>query len=473
MPLSPELEREIAEAGKAIAPYINRRKAQICTQAGSTASGGNPKTGAPTGRIWVKAEGNHMPIAAWNAVAFDGIVGAWVVVADDRVSGEPTIIEVLARENVQRGGALYASQIAAGPQQSPTTQRPRHNYSAITAPTVSDDETSHYSTNSLWVNTSTGTAYICTDASTGAAVWQVIGSGSGTVETIVAGTGISVDDTDPANPIVSATGGSSANFGSEATIALDASGVLDLTSETSRNILVESESGTSDTLTEVSGLSAGEKVWLRAASGHTITVDHNNAGATDKILLYSAVDIVLSEDNPLELGKVASGKVAQPVDENDGGSGGGASDYIHFRDEKTANTSGGDFTTGAWRTRDLNTEVADTGNHASLSSNEITLPAGTYECRISVPAYAVNAHRARLYNVTDTAEILLGTTEYAGNTTNGMTRSWIVGRFTIAGTKNIRVEHICALTKTTNGFGLAANLGVTELYTVVEMWKLA
>lgn len=33
------------------------------------------------------------------------------------------------------------------------------------------------------------------------------GGGSGVVETIVAGTGISVDDTDPANPIVSATGG--------------------------------------------------------------------------------------------------------------------------------------------------------------------------------------------------------------------------------------------------------------------------
>lgn len=33
------------------------------------------------------------------------------------------------------------------------------------------------------------------------------GGGTGTVETIVAGSGISVDDTDPANPIVSATGG--------------------------------------------------------------------------------------------------------------------------------------------------------------------------------------------------------------------------------------------------------------------------
>jgi len=33
------------------------------------------------------------------------------------------------------------------------------------------------------------------------------GTGSGVVETIVAGSGITVDDTDPANPIVSAAGG--------------------------------------------------------------------------------------------------------------------------------------------------------------------------------------------------------------------------------------------------------------------------
>lgn len=41
----------------------------------------------------------------------------------------------------------------------------------------------------------------------GDADWQDPASGSGIVETIVAGTGISIDSTDPANPIVSATGG--------------------------------------------------------------------------------------------------------------------------------------------------------------------------------------------------------------------------------------------------------------------------
>lgn len=40
-----------------------------------------------------------------------------------------------------------------------------------------------------------------------------VGSGGGGIESVVAGTGISVDDTDPANPVVSATGGGGGNIG--------------------------------------------------------------------------------------------------------------------------------------------------------------------------------------------------------------------------------------------------------------------
>jgi len=51
----------------------------------------------------------------------------------------------------------------------------------------------------------------------GDADWETI-AGTGIVQTIVAGTGISVDDTDPANPIVTATGGGSGLTRSIATI---------------------------------------------------------------------------------------------------------------------------------------------------------------------------------------------------------------------------------------------------------------
>lgn len=42
------------------------------------------------------------------------------------------------------------------------------------APTVTDDETLGYQVHSLWRDTVGGDTYICTDASTDAAVWVVI-----------------------------------------------------------------------------------------------------------------------------------------------------------------------------------------------------------------------------------------------------------------------------------------------------------
>lgn len=54
-----------------------------------------------------------------------------------------------------------------------------NNYGATAAPTVSNDSTQGYEVGSQWVNTSTGTAYTCLDATAGAAVWVIDSNGSG------------------------------------------------------------------------------------------------------------------------------------------------------------------------------------------------------------------------------------------------------------------------------------------------------
>jgi hypothetical protein len=56
--------------------------------------------------------------------------------------------------------------------------------------------------------TSIDLSQIKTDALDSKATFKTLIEAEGVVETIVAGTGITVDDTDPANPIVTATGGS-------------------------------------------------------------------------------------------------------------------------------------------------------------------------------------------------------------------------------------------------------------------------
>lgn len=148
-------------------------------------------------------------------------------------------------------------------------------------------------------------------------------------------------------------------------------------------------------------------------------------------------------------------------------------DYIKLSDTKTANSNGGTFSSGAWRNRTLNTEDTDTGDHCSLASDVFTLAAGTYRIFATAPAYDIDRHKAKLYNNTDASNVIIGSSEYAPNINSGETRSIISGQFTTDGTKGFRIQHRCQATKTTTGLGVASNFSVSEIYTIVELWKVA
>lgn len=148
--------------------------------------------------------------------------------------------------------------------------------------------------------------------------------------------------------------------------------------------------------------------------------------------------------------------------------------YAKISDAQTGGVAGGTFTSGANRTRVLNTVDIDSQSILSLSSNQFTLQAGTYRIHASAPAFFVINHQAILYNITNSAVVLIGTSEYssATNTDGVMTRSIVCGEFTIATAKTFEIQHRCSATKTTDGLGVAAGMN-SEVYTVVEIWKVA
>jgi hypothetical protein len=146
---------------------------------------------------------------------------------------------------------------------------------------------------------------------------------------------------------------------------------------------------------------------------------------------------------------------------------------VVLEDQKAQNTAGGTATSGAWRTRDLNTTVRNTGAIlSSLGSNQFTLVAGTYDIRWSAPGFACEGHQTRLRNVTDSTTDGTGTSEYARNSALVQNRSLGTAVVTIAASKVFEIQHQVGLTRSSDGFGVAVNF-TAEVYTHVEITKVA
>jgi hypothetical protein len=141
-------------------------------------------------------------------------------------------------------------------------------------------------------------------------------------------------------------------------------------------------------------------------------------------------------------------------------------------DQKDYNADGGTFTQDASRTRDLNQEV-DPHSIVTLSSNQFTLAAGTYQVNWNAPAYKVNNHMSFLWNNTDSENAINGSSEYAHSGTGITNQSFGQGRFTITDTKVFEIRHYCNSTFSNLGFGAAASIGSSKpsIYTSVKIIK--
>ena len=151
----------------------------------------------------------------------------------------------------------------------------------------------------------------------------------------------------------------------------------------------------------------------------------------------------------------------------------GIQTYAIISDQKTQNTDAGTFSSGAWRTRDLNTEIADPDGIVSIGSNQFTLGAGTYLIEASAPSFRVSDHMVKLYNATSSSDVAFGTSGHCQDTNGRVHDTSIVRcRVTITGSTTFEIQHRCEDTQSSNGFGHGTNFG-PETFTVVEIYKEA
>jgi len=154
---------------------------------------------------------------------------------------------------------------------------------------------------------------------------------------------------------------------------------------------------------------------------------------------------------------------------------------LYIEDQKGNGVSGGNSVGGTQNVRDLNTKVVDNITGASLATNQITLPAGTYKVEFSAPAVDSGnlRHKTRLRNISDSTTPIVGSSEYTDGESGGWegdgmstTRSVGSGLFTIAGTKVFELQTYCSAPYS-DGLGLAVSSGDIEVYSQIKIWKVA
>jgi hypothetical protein len=148
------------------------------------------------------------------------------------------------------------------------------------------------------------------------------------------------------------------------------------------------------------------------------------------------------------------------------------STYFIVQETQADGTNGGTFASGAWRTRLLNTTQHNGISGASLGSNRVTLPAGTYRINGHAAAAGVSYHQARLYNITASATLIIGNKATSSSSQSG---SEVVGVLTLGATTVIELQHYAADSQSEYGFGKAGGttFGERNLYAYLEIEKIS
>lgn len=146
---------------------------------------------------------------------------------------------------------------------------------------------------------------------------------------------------------------------------------------------------------------------------------------------------------------------------------------MHVRDEKPSGTAGGSSVVGS-QVRTLNTVVKNEINGASLTSNQVTLPAGVYNITARAQVFRGASHKIRLYNVTDGSVEVVGSSARSNQVEHGGSDSFIAGeRVSISTPKAFRLDHYIGYAKSTDGLGIATNSGDAEHYAEVIITQIA
>jgi hypothetical protein len=193
-----------------------------------------------------------------------------------------------------------------------------------------------------------------------------------------------------------------------------------------------------------------------------------SATAGDRVPIFDDSEGLIKWIDGTNVGSASAGISAGP---------GSKSPLLHVRDEKSDSTDGGTATTDTWTVRTINTIVTNEIDGASCcTSNQVTLPAGTYYLIGTSPFFRTQRARIRVWDDTNSAELLLGPNGYGLVASQVQISAPIGGRFSLTGQANLEIQYLVQSTTDTDDLGVDMGSSVTEsqteVYTEIFIWQV-
>ncbi len=154
-------------------------------------------------------------------------------------------------------------------------------------------------------------------------------------------------------------------------------------------------------------------------------------------------------------------------------SGGSSTSILHVQDQKSSGTAGGSSSAGD-NDRTLNTVILNNISGASLSSNQVTLPAGTFLVWAWSSEERTDGSKLKLYNISDSTTDIIGVNVYSDNAGSGDqgATATLSGALVLTGTKIFKLVHHVEAATASTGLGRAISDGV-EVYSNIIITEVA
>jgi len=148
------------------------------------------------------------------------------------------------------------------------------------------------------------------------------------------------------------------------------------------------------------------------------------------------------------------------------------SQLFHIVYEQPDATNGGTASNNSWYTITLNTIKTNEISGASITSNQITLPTGTYFVDGHVFLTNIGYGQTRLRNNTDNSTVMVGNNVYAEGYAGSL--SPMSGRFTLSSSKTLSIDFYVTTQYNNTGFGFASpTTGEINKFHDFKFWKIA